>query len=328
MSRPRVDPPDLETCLRALLDQVPAGRVTTHGRLAEALGDRVAARWVGHWVLHHEHAAGCACHRVVRVDGDVGGFVSGDEREKARLLLADGVAVDDARVDLARFGFDRFFTDRPLERLRAAQDDLRKRASLQAVAGLPELVAGVDVSYVSEHQAVGAYALVEMATRRLIWATTARVPVRFPYISSYLSFRELPVHLVLIDAARAAGRLAPVVLVDGTGILHPRRFGIASHLGVVAQAPTIGVTKKLLCGTIEGADPRSTREITHQGESIGLAILPTPSTVHPLYVSPGHLTDVRVAGLVVQRLLAGHRLPEPLYWADRLSREEARQPAG
>ena len=85
----------------------------------------------------------------------------------------------------------------------------------------------------------------------LVWSAKIRRAIRFPYITSYLTFRELPILLELLGEVRAAGRMAPVLLVDGSGILHPRRFGVASHLGVAADAATIGVTKKLLCGKVD-----------------------------------------------------------------------------
>ena len=98
---------------------------------------------------------------------------------------------------------------------------------------------------------MAAYALVETETGRLVWSATVRRRVAFPYISTYLSFREIPIYLDLLDEVRAAGRLSEVLLVDGSGILHHRHAGVASHLGVVASLPTVGVTKKLLCGRVD-----------------------------------------------------------------------------
>ena len=124
---------------------------------------------------------------------------------------------------------------------------------------------------------------------------------------------------------RAAGQLAPLLLVDGSGILHHRHAGIASHLGVAAALPTIGVTKKLLCGQvdIEGMKPFESRPVLHQQRLIGMALRPTAGSRRPIFLSPGHRVDVPFAEQVVGRLLAGHRLPEPIYWADRLSRQAA-----
>jgi deoxyribonuclease V len=174
---------------------------------------------------------------------------------------------------------------------------------------------------------VAADALVEVATGELVWSATVRRPVRFPYVTSYLTFRELPLLVDLLDEVRAARRLSPVILVDGTGVLHPRHAGIASHLGVVTALPTIGVTKKLLVGRvdIDQLGPMESRPVAYDDEILGVAIRPTAGSRRPIFVSPGHRTDVAFADRIVRQVLTGRRLPEPLFWADRLSRQIARQ---
>jgi deoxyribonuclease V len=149
-----------------------------------------------------------------------------------------------------------------------------------------------------------------------------RLPVRFPYITSFLSFRELPLLLALIDEVRREGKLAEVVLVDGSGILHPRRSGIAAHFGVAAGLPTVGVTKKLLCGQVDLKDlePGESRPVVQDEELLGLAIRATAGSRRALFISPGHKTDLTFCEKLVRQLLRGRRLPEPLYWADRLTR--------
>ncbi len=319
--------PDLAADLRRLLAQVPAGKVTTYGHLAEALGNPVAARWVGHFMMHHEHNEACACHRVVRSTGQLGNYVAGDTEEKQRRLLAEGIAVRAGTVDLQRYGFRAFRSARPLDRLRRIQEQMARQIRLCARSRMPQLVGGVDLSYASNDVAVAAYALVELATGELVWHTTVAHPVRFPYITSYLAFRELPVLLRLIDTVRGAGRLSPVVLVDGSGVLHPRRAGIASHLGVVARIPTIGVTKTLLCGRVdlENLKPLQGRPVVYQQQIVGVALRSTSGSRRPLFVSPGHRANLAFAECLVRELLRGHRLPEPLYWADRMSREAVRR---
>jgi deoxyribonuclease V len=137
-----------------------------------------------------------------------------------------------------------------------------------------------------------------------------------------LSFRELPLLLEMLDGVRTAGRLTEVVLVDGSGILHHRHAGIASYLGVAAGLPTIGVTKKLLCGQVDWEDLQAgeARGVVYQGQRIGVALRPTAGSRRPIFVSPGHRVDLDFAEGLVRRLLRGRRLPEPLYWADRLGR--------
>jgi deoxyribonuclease V len=301
--------------------------VTTYGALAEALGHSVAARWVGHFMLHHRHGASCPCHRVVRADGRVGLYAGGGADDKARRLEAEGIPAPRGAVDLERHGLAGFRGDRPLERLQRVQEELAGEVSLRGPRRLPRWVAGVDVSYPSADEGVAAYALVETSSGRLEWSAVIRRPVRFPYISSFLTFRELPLYLALFDEVRSAGRLAELVLVDGTGVLHPRHAGIACHLGVVAGLATIGVTKKLLCGQVrlDDLDPLESRPVVHGGRAVGAAIRPTAGSRRPIFVSPGHRVSLAQAQRLARRLLRGRRLPEPLYHADRLSREAGRR---
>jgi len=317
--------PDLSRALGDLLGQVPAGKVATCGALAEALGNRIAARWIGHFALHHDHGPQCPCHRIVRAGGVLGGYGGGSIDGKARHLGREGVVVREGLIDLERFGFDEFVSDRPLERLRQIQEAIQRRIVLQARRRIPKFVGGVDVAYPQPGIGLAAYALVETQSGQLVWSTTVRRPVAFPYISTYLSFREIPILLDLLAEVRAAGRLAEIVLVDGSGILHHRRAGIASHLGVVASLVTIGVTKKLLCGRVDmrGMAPGESRPVVHEDQLIGLALRPTAGSLRPIFLSPGHRVDVAFCEQLVRRLLTGRRLPEPIYWADRLSRRPA-----
>ncbi len=318
--------PDMPRHLRELLVQVPPGRVTTYRALAEALGNPIATRWVAQFLLQHEHDAACLCHRVVPSDGQLGRSPADSWRARARRLAAEGVEVRQAAVDLEQYGFDRFAGDRPLEALKRVQEEVLAKISLRGRRQMPALGGGVDVSYPHEDESVGAYALVEPASGRLVWSVTVRRRVVFPYITSYLSFRELPIHLALLEKARAANRLPDVLLVDGSGVLHQRHAGIASHLGVVAGLATVGVTKKLLCGEVEleGLRPLQSRPVVHEGRTMGVAIRPSLRSRRPIFVSPGHCVNLAISEKVVRALLAGRRLPEPLYWADRLSRSAGR----
>ncbi len=324
---PRMLPPipDLVLALRQLLDQVPRGRVTTPGVLASALGNPVAARWIGHYLLHHDHRATCACHRVLRAGGALGPYPEGST-EKIRRLQGEGVELTAGSVDLDRFGYREFTGDRPLEKLADYQNRVAAKVSQGPRRKIPRLLGGVDISYISPQEGVAAYTLVEVATGKLLWSTAIRRGVHFPYISSYLTFRELPLLMELIDKVRSCDRLAPVILVDGTGMLHPRRAGIASHLGVVTGLPTIGVTKKLLCGQvdIDGLQPLESRPIVLEDQLIGAAIRPTSGSRRPLFISPGSGIDLSSAEAIVRAVLSGRRLPLPLYWADHLSRKHVK----
>ncbi len=316
--------PDLEVLLASLFRQIPPGCVATCGALAGALGNPIAARWVGHFLRNHEHGEDCPCHRVVRADGHLGAYIAGSLHDKARRLRREGVKVGRDRVDVTVYAFDRFVSDRPLDKLRRLQEELAAQVRLRGPRKPPKLVGGVDVSYPTTKEGVAAYTLVELDGGRCIWSTTIRRPITFPYITTYLAFREIPILLELIEAVRAEGRLAELLLVDGSGILHHRHAGIAAHLGVITGTPTVGVTKTLLVGKvdIEGMAPGESRPVYHQGQAIGAAIRATSKSRRPIFVSPGHRVTLAMAESVVHRLLQGRRLPEPLYWADRLSRAE------
>ncbi len=319
--------PDLEGELASLLTQIPVGQVTTYGTLALALGDRLASRWVGHFMLHHDHDDSCLCHRVVRSDGSLGTYINGSLSMKARLLRDEGVKLTHSRVNLDVYRFAALRSRYPLQNLRELQNRAAERLILHSPPNAPTTVAGLDISYGDRNRAVGAYVLVEFPSGQVLWSTLIRSEVAFPYIQSFLTFRELPILLQLVEEAARHGQLADTYLIDGSGLLHQRQVGLASHFGVVVGRPTIGVTKKLLCGKVELAGIRAgeNRPISDEGKTCGVAIRARTRALQILYVSPGNLVDVDYAREIVDPLVTGHRLPEPLYWADRLSRQQARE---
>jgi deoxyribonuclease V len=149
--------------------------------------------------------------------------------------------------------------------------------------------------------------------------------VRFPYISTYLTWRELPIYLPLIDKAERAGLSADVLLVDGNGILHPRRAGIASHLGVLLDRPTVGVAKRRLCGEVNtaGMTIGEWRPVTlAPAEVVGAAV--RTGRNRTLFVSPGHRADLRTSVALVLELVRDSIGPEPLRFAHELATEAAR----
>lgn len=319
----QLDIPNLPQALQRLLSQIPAGRVSTYGDIADALGDRSAARWVGEELLDHPHDERCLCHRVVLKSGDIGRYITGDPDDKTCRLLEEAVRVDEGRVDLSVCLFTEFESDRPLCRLLDRQNEIADAVVLEPYAGRPAEVAGVDVSY-RGGEAVAAYAVVDRESGLLVRSTTVCRPVLFPYIPGYLSYRELPLLIELLSDVADRESPAEVILVDGNGILHHRRAGIAAHLGAVTGLGTIGVGKNLLCGKVDldGLSPGDAAPIVHDDDVVGAAIV-NKSTSRPIYVSPGNRVDVDSAVRVARDVFFDHRLPEPLYWADRLSREVA-----
>ena len=321
-----VDAPDLVRELRRLLKQIPHGRVTTYGDLANALGSNSAARWVGEYLANHQHGVRCRCHRVVRHDGEIGLFVSRDSNEKAERLRSDGIDIENGRVDLNRLRFDEFASNRPLATLIEQQLEVSARVKCRPLGKLPKQVAGVDVSYIAPDTAIAAYALVDCTTLELLWSTVQRRKVRFPYIPGFLAYREIPVLLKLLEAVQRKGRMADVVFVDGNGILHPRRAGIATQVGVATGCVSVGIAKSLLCGSVDLNDASSEElhPIELDGEVVGFAAKSQREN-RPFFVSPGHKIDTIDAARLAKQLCGLHRLPEPIYHADAISRRAAKE---
>lgn len=316
---------DLASELQRLLEQVPRGRVTTYGALADALGDRVAARWVGEALLGHTHGPNCPCYRVVRKNGEPGLYIAGNAAAKLQRLDVEGVAIENGRASLDGLFVD-FNSTAPLRRLREFQAGVPFQLDLRPHRGPVGRVAALDVAYVSPGEAVAACVVAEARTREVIATYTRCAPVTFPYISGYLAFRELPALLALWRELMADGPIADVVLIDGNGILHPRRAGIAACFGLLADVPTIGIGKSLLCGTVDvrGLRAGENRPVIHHDDVIGLAVAATDRS-KPIFVSPGNHCDLEQAGAIVQQLCDGHRLPEPLHCADRLTKQASRK---
>jgi len=171
-------------------------------------------------------------------------------------------------------------------------------------------IAGVDVS-VLRVGGVGRGAVVVLSYPELevVEMRVAEGKIDFPYVPGLLSFRELP---LLLAACEKLNITPDLILVDGQGILHPRRAGLASHLGLLLDTPTIGCAKSRLCGShgVLGGPPGSYCEVVDRDETIGVALRTKPG-VKPLYVSIGHKVDLEAAIYWVLGCCRGYRLPEP-----------------
>lgn len=314
---------NLEAAAWELISQIPRGCVSTYGDLARALGDDQAraARWLGDLLAHHQHDGNCPCYRVVRVNGEIGLHVSGDPGLKVRLLQAEGVPFSAAaRVDSAAF-WNNFETDRPLGKLRVFQLELAAKVRQNRLKKPPSTLGGLDVAYPGAGQARGAYVQVDATTGALLREITLTMPVSFPYIPTYLTFRELPVLLELCRQAQQEDCWADVLFVDGNGRLHPSRAGIAACLGVLVDRPTIGIGKSLLCGKIEDSDPLKSpgRLVIDRDEPVGMELKSSPAS-RPFYVSVGNRITLTEAAELAQQACRNHRLPEPIFLADRLTK--------
>jgi deoxyribonuclease V len=187
----------------------------------------------------------------------------------------------------------------------ALQKELRARVLLQPLPDPVKLVAGADISYNRFSDVVYA-AIVVLRLPELTVASTAGVVTKmnFPYIPGLLSFREAP---PLLEVWRQLKLLPDVLMLDGQGIAHPRRFGIACHLGVLLNLPTIGCGKTLLTGKYDEPAPEAGNfsPLMHKEEMIGAAVR-TKNRVNPVFVSPGHLADIPSAVDLALRCVKGY----------------------
>ena len=180
---------------------------------------------------------------------------------------------------------------------------------------MPERIVGLDCAFL-EDDIIAVAVVWHVAQARVLETRAARMPLRFPYVPGLLSFREVP---VLLAVLRRLHSEIDAVMCDGHGVAHPRRFGLAAHLGVIIGKPTLGCAKSKLCGEHGLVDaPRgSSTELRHRDEIVGLVVR-TRARVRPVYVSAGHLCTHADAARWVLACGAGYRLPEPTRLADRM----------
>lgn len=329
------------------LAQVPVGRVTTFGAIAASLGAATAARWVGTVVGRYPPPPNCPVHRLVRADGSLAGVDQQAMARRCELLRHEGVAGAESRVDLARYGWREFQGPRPLEPLVAWQAAARDRVTLRTWRRLPRWVAGIDASYATtrggpsrgedhsedlgddhrQEHGVAAYVLYDLRREQLVWSTTVAQRVSFPYLPGLLGWRELPLFAAVVAEAERADRLAELLLVDGSGILHPRGCGLATHLGLITGMPTVGAAKKLLCGELGPLRSAGWQPIT-VGDELRGAAWPVGPGQRKIFVSPGTGIDVSTAARVVGWARPTGKSPAPIARADQLSRAEARRLGG
>ena len=179
-------------------------------------------------------------------------------------------------------------------------------------------VAGMDCAFTAG-ECLAAVVLWDAQRCEVVEQHTAGRPLRFPYVPGLLSFREAP---ALLAALRKLRRTPDVLMCDGQGLAHPRRFGIACHLGVISGLPALGCAKSRLMGEHETPPSKrgSSAPLLDDGKIIG-EVLRTRDGGRPVYVSVGHRLTLAVAREVVMRCVTRHRLPEPTRLADRLVAE-------
>ena len=197
-----------------------------------------------------------------------------------------------------------------IEKAREAQLRLSEKVIFEDL--LPnniQLVAGVDATY-RDSLSISAATVLDYSSLKVLETKTAICKTRFPYISTLLSFREAP---PLIKSIRKLRLRPDVFLVDAHGYAHPYHCGLACHLGVVMERPTIGVAKSRLIGDVEDA-PDKVRDVSmlkHRGEVVG-ALVKTKQDSRPVYVSVGHMISLNTSINIVKQCSPHTRIPEPI----------------
>ncbi|MEJ2455717.1 MAG: deoxyribonuclease V [Candidatus Thiodiazotropha sp.] len=198
------------------------------------------------------------------------------------------------------------------------QQRLRDRVIHEDRFDPPSRIAGVDVGFEEDGQVTrAAVAVLDFPSLAPLEQAIARQPTRFPYVPGLLSFREIP---AILEALERLARPAELILCDGQGLAHPRRFGLACHLGLLTDTPTIGVGKTRLIGS-HGKVPEEKggwTPLIDKGEEIG-AVLRTRVGVKPIYVSIGHRISLPTAIDYVLATTTRYKLPETTRAAHRLA---------
>ncbi len=200
---------------------------------------------------------------------------------------------------------------------RELQIQLAKKIRLSPIKKTPKLIAGMDCAFSKDGQKIIAVAVVlKLPDFDLIETTSASKKITFPYIPGLLSFREAPVCLA---AAKKLKNIPDLFLIDGQGIAHPRRLGLASHLGLFFNKPTIGCAKSRLIGNYKepAAQKGMYNLLKYKDQTIG-AVLRTRANVKPVFVSPGNKCSLDDAIKWTLKCAVKYRLPEPTRLAHQL----------
>ena len=198
-----------------------------------------------------------------------------------------------------------------IDKARVIQLNLKEKIKLSKLKKRVKLVAGADVSYSKKTEtcfaAVSVFGFSEM---KLIEQSQAKGVVTFPYITGYLTFREAP---ILLEAFEKIINVPDIILFDGQGIAHPRKMGLAAHMGLFFDLPSIGCAKSRLVGDFK--DPAtqagSRTDLIYKNKRIG-AVIRTREDVKPVFVSPGFKITIEEAIDWILKTCIGYRVPEPI----------------
>jgi deoxyribonuclease V len=294
-----------------LVRQIPSGKISSYGAVAEALGDKIAARAVGRMMNQNPDADTMPCFKIVHSDGRLGGFGLGIN-DKIKRLKEDKINVKQGKiVDFEKVFFNDFKTNYPLKKLRKEQIELSKKVSLIDDFSKIKTVAAVDIAYPENEfdDACGACVVMDFNSKEIVEEQIVFDKINFPYISTYLAYRELPIIKKLINNLKEK---PTVFMFDGNGILHPYGIGLASHAGVALNISSIGVAKSFLYGKIKGDI------VTIDGKKRGLVFFSSKKIKKPIYISPGNKISFTTSLKIVKNL-STYKIPEPLRLAHILA---------
>ncbi|MCC9166752.1 deoxyribonuclease V [Pontibacter harenae] len=201
-----------------------------------------------------------------------------------------------------------------LKELTRKQNEMQQRIILQRPDFDLKLIAGCDSSFIGEDKILSVFVLLRYPELEVVEKVWHHGPVELPYIPGFLAFREAP---NLLKAYEKLQQKPDLVMVDGHGISHPRRLGIATHLGLHLNKPTMGVAKKVLVGKYtEPATAKGALSPLVYKDEVIANVLRTKDNVKPVFVSPGHLMDLESATEIAMTCAIKHKLPEPTRLAD------------
>ncbi len=289
---------DLLGELEYLIRQIPPGKVSTYSSIARALGDKIAAKFV----YQNVDKINAPFWRVVNYEGKV------RNKKQELLLRREGVEIKDGKVvNLKEYLFEDFKPGkRLLHRLRSIQKELVSKISLEDEFKDINYIGGVDLSY-SGNKAYVVISILDASLNPVEDLVFEEI-VDFPYIPSFLAFRE---GLPIIRVLEKAKPKIDILFVNGHGIAHPVKLGLATFVGVLLDIPTIGVTKALLVGNVVN------NKILLNGEQVGWVL---EKNGNKCYASPGHRASLNTAYELSKRFWISGKYPEPIRRADSISK--------
>jgi len=253
------------------------------------------------------------CYKIVNSDGRLGGFGLGLD-DKIRRLDEVGIFVKNGKInDFEKVFYNNFKTNYPLKKLRLDQIEQSKKIKLNDEFSSIDTVAGIDIAYPKNefNHACGACVVIDYETKEIIESKTIFWETNFPYISTYLFYREFPIIRELVNILKTQ---PSVFMFDGNGILHPYGIGLASQAGIELNCPSIGVAKSILYGNIKE------KYVYIDGKKKGFTYFSSDCIKRPIFVSPGYKITFESCKKIVKNL-SKYKIPEPLRQAHLLAKK-------